>query len=90
VRRWRAGTPPGFVFAAKGSRYLTHMKRLLDPEPGLVRYFEPVSLLRHKLAVVVYFNNDVGGHAVHDARDLIAMLPEVVRMDDAAGAAARQ
>ena len=38
----------------------------------------------------VYFNNDVGGHAVHDARDLVAMLPEVVRMDDAAGAAARQ
>jgi uncharacterized protein YecE (DUF72 family) len=191
VQRWRAETPSGFVFAAKGSRYLTHMKRLLDPGPGLARYFEPVSLLRHKLAVVlwqlpprwkanperldaflralpsrwrhavefrdeswydpavcdvldrhgaafcehdlvrlrpprltggfrylrfhghtgkyqgrygaealapfardlarssregdafVYFNNDVGGHAVHDARDLIAMLPERVRRGEA-------
>jgi len=187
VARWRADTPAEFVFAAKGSRFLTHMKRLLDPEPGLRRYFAPVALLGHKLAVVlwqlpprwhanaerldaflaalpgrfryavefrdeswydeaicevldrhgtafcehdlvarppprltggfrylrfhgttgkyrgrygaealapvardlarfasrgdafVYFNNDVGGHAVHDARDLMALLPARVR-----------
>ena len=54
VERWRAETPPGFVFAAKGSRYVTHQKRLLDPEPSLARYFEPVSLLRRKLAVVLW------------------------------------
>lgn len=187
VARWRAETPGEFVFAAKGSRYLTHMKRLLEPRPGLERYFAPVSLLGPKLAVVlwqlpprwsanaerldaflaalprqfrhavefrdaswydeaicevldrhgaafcehdlvtrppprqtggfrylrfhgatskyrgrygaealapvardlarfaargdafVYFNNDLGGHAIHDARDLTAMLPERVR-----------
>ncbi|HEX9289679.1 MAG TPA: DUF72 domain-containing protein [Anaeromyxobacteraceae bacterium] len=54
VDRWRAETPEGFVFAAKGSRFMTHMKRLLDPEPGLARYFEPVSRLREKLAVVLW------------------------------------
>jgi uncharacterized protein YecE (DUF72 family) len=54
VERWRAETPPGFTFAAKGSRFLTHMKRLLDPVPGLARYFEPVRHLRHKLAVVLW------------------------------------
>lgn len=54
VERWRAESPPGFVFAAKGSRYLTHQKRLLDPQPSLARYFEPVSLLRRKLAVVLW------------------------------------
>lgn len=191
VRRWRAETPADFVFAAKGSRFLTHMKRLLDAAQGLERYFAPVSLLRHKLAVVlwqlpprwradperleaflgalprgcrhavefrdeswydeavcavldrhgaafcehdlvtrrppratggfrylrfhghtgkyrgrygaealapfardltrwsrrgdafVYFNNDVGGHAVHDARDLLAMLPARARRGEA-------
>jgi uncharacterized protein YecE (DUF72 family) len=36
--QWRAGTPPDFVFALKMSRYLTHLKRLRDPE-GPVRLF---------------------------------------------------
>jgi len=54
VDRWRVETPPGFVFAAKGSRFLTHMKRLLDPEPGLARYFGPVGRLQEKLAVVLW------------------------------------
>ena len=27
---WRDATPPGFVFAVKGSRFITHMKRLRD------------------------------------------------------------
>ncbi len=54
VERWRRDTPPGFVFAVKGSRYLTHMKRLLDPVPGLARYFEPVGRLGRKLDVVLW------------------------------------
>ncbi|MBT2382878.1 DUF72 domain-containing protein [Streptomyces sp. ISL-11] len=38
---WRERTPEGFVMAVKASRYLTHIKRLRDPE-------EPVGrLLRH-------------------------------------------
>src|SRR3546814_262852 len=33
--RWRDETPPGFVFAVKGSRYITHMRRLKDIETAL-------------------------------------------------------
>jgi uncharacterized protein YecE (DUF72 family) len=36
---WRAATPEGFVFAAKGGRFITHMKRLLEPELSLANYF---------------------------------------------------
>jgi uncharacterized protein YecE (DUF72 family) len=54
VDNWRAGTPAAFRFAAKGSRYITHMKRLLDPEPGLERYFERISRLGRKLSVVLW------------------------------------
>ena len=28
--KWRSETPEDFVFAIKGGRYITHMKRLLD------------------------------------------------------------
>ena len=29
---WGARTPPNFLFAVKASRFLTHMKKLSDPE----------------------------------------------------------
>ena len=36
---WREETPDGFVFAVKGSRYITHMKRLKDFEAPLANFF---------------------------------------------------
>jgi uncharacterized protein YecE (DUF72 family) len=52
--RWREATPTGFVFAAKGSRYITHMKKLKDPRQALERFFGPLEALRSKLAVVLW------------------------------------
>jgi uncharacterized protein YecE (DUF72 family) len=40
VRGWVAQTPPGFTFALKSSRYLTHIKRLTDMERGVARLLE--------------------------------------------------
>ncbi len=54
VDGWRAGTPPGFRFAAKGSRFLTHMKRLKEAGPGLDRYFDLILRLGPKLSVVLW------------------------------------
>lgn len=54
VRRWRDETPPGFRFAAKGSRFLTHMKRLTDTTLGLRRFYDRASLLGGKLDVVLW------------------------------------
>ena len=36
---WRAATPEGFVFAIKGSRYLTHILRLKEFERPLANFF---------------------------------------------------
>jgi uncharacterized protein YecE (DUF72 family) len=54
VARWRRVSPAGFTFAAKGSRYLTHMKRLLDEGPGIARFYAPVSRLERKLGPVLW------------------------------------
>jgi uncharacterized protein YecE (DUF72 family) len=54
VQQWRESTPPGFCFAAKGSRFLTHMKKLKDPEPGIERFFERISPLGKKLGPIVF------------------------------------
>jgi uncharacterized protein YecE (DUF72 family) len=40
VRAWSEQVPDGFVFAVKGSRYLTHMRRLRDMKDGLGRFWE--------------------------------------------------
>lgn len=36
---WRDGGPDDFVFAVKGSRFITHMKRLRDVETPLANFF---------------------------------------------------
>ncbi|WP_309084192.1 DUF72 domain-containing protein [Chelativorans sp.] len=36
--RWREETPEGFVFAIKGSRYITHMKKLVDVRTPLANF----------------------------------------------------
>ena len=38
-RRWRSEVPPGFVFAVKGGRFITHMKRLAGVETALANFF---------------------------------------------------
>ena len=37
---WRRRAPAGFLFAVKASRYLTHLKKLKDPEDPLRRFFD--------------------------------------------------
>jgi uncharacterized protein YecE (DUF72 family) len=51
---WRDETPPGFLFAAKGSRFLTHMKKLKDPEPGIAKYFDRIAPLGRKLGPILF------------------------------------
>jgi uncharacterized protein YecE (DUF72 family) len=38
-RDWSAQTPDGFVFAVKGSRFITHMKKLRDVATPLANFF---------------------------------------------------
>ena len=45
VAGWVDATPPGFTFVVKGSRYITHMKRLTDMAPALDRFYEPLEPL---------------------------------------------
>ena len=45
VARWVEATPPGFAFAVKSSRYLTHMKRLGDMDRGVQRLYAGIEPL---------------------------------------------
>jgi uncharacterized protein YecE (DUF72 family) len=51
---WRDQAPPGFLYAVKASRFLTHMKKLKDPEEPLRRFFERADRLGRTLGPVLY------------------------------------
>ena len=51
---WRRQTPPDFLFAVKGSRYLTHMKKLKDPEEPLTRLMDRARGLEDKLGPILF------------------------------------
>jgi uncharacterized protein YecE (DUF72 family) len=51
---WRKSTPRDFVFAVKGSRFLTHMIKLKEPERGLVHFMPRAERLRSKLGPILW------------------------------------
>jgi uncharacterized protein YecE (DUF72 family) len=51
---WRDSTPKGFCFAVKASRFITHMKKLKDPESGLSNFLPRAEALGTKLGPIVF------------------------------------
>jgi uncharacterized protein YecE (DUF72 family) len=52
-RGWRDAVPDGFVFAVKASRYLTHIKRLQDPQSSVDYLMERASILGDRLGPIL-------------------------------------
>ena len=51
---WASRVPPGFLFAVKASRYLTHMKKLKDPTEPMYRLLEHAQHLGTRLGPILY------------------------------------
>jgi len=51
---WREETPSDFIFTVKGSRFITHMKKLKDAEDSLPPLLDAVDALEPKLAVLLF------------------------------------
>ncbi len=51
---WRQSTPADFVFAVKASRFLTHQKKLKDPESALQNFLPRASRLSSKLGPILF------------------------------------
>jgi uncharacterized protein YecE (DUF72 family) len=48
VKRWAAATPPDFRFCMKVSRYITHIKRLRDPQEHVPLFMQAVRPIARK------------------------------------------
>lgn len=86
--RWHAETPDGFVFAVKGSRYITHMLRLREAERALANFFASGLLrLGKKLGPLLW---QLPPSLKYDAEAVEAFLAMLPRDTDAAAALARR
>lgn len=54
LEKWYDQTPAHFRFALKANRYLTHNKKLLDPEKSILIEKDHAMPLKEKLAVVLW------------------------------------
>ncbi len=52
--KWREAVPEGFIFAVKGSRYITHMKKLKDPARSLQPLLDRIKVLGEKLGPILF------------------------------------
>ncbi len=51
---WRKQAPPGFLYAVKASRYITHMKKLKDPKEPLREFLTRAKRLENTLGPILY------------------------------------
>ncbi len=54
VRGWREKAPDGFLFAVKGNRYITHMKKLREVDDALEKYLDRITPLHDRLGPVLW------------------------------------
>jgi uncharacterized protein YecE (DUF72 family) len=52
--KWRQDTPRNFCFAVKASRFITHMKKLKDPENALENFIPRAEALKEKLGPILF------------------------------------
>lgn len=53
-KNWRETTPDNFIFAVKGSRFITHMKKLKAPKTSTKKFFARVKYLEEKLGPILF------------------------------------
>ncbi len=51
---WYHAVPADFLFSVKASRFITHMKKLKDPQQSIARFFENVANLQEKLGPILF------------------------------------
>jgi uncharacterized protein YecE (DUF72 family) len=86
--RWTGTTPEGFLFAVKGSRFITHMRRLREIETPLANFFASgVLRLGSKLGPLLWQFPPNFGFDPGLMKDFVALLP---RTAQAAAALARR
>lgn len=73
---WRDSTPRNFLFAVKASRFITHNKKLKDPQNALENLLPRAEHLRKKLGPILFQLPPKWKVNVERLQELLEILPE--------------
>jgi uncharacterized protein YecE (DUF72 family) len=54
VRGWRDRVKENFVYAVKGSRFITHMKKLVKLDGALDKFFDRIAPMKERVGVILW------------------------------------
>lgn len=75
VRGWRDRVDPGFVYAVKGSRFITHMKKLANLDGALDRFFDRIAPMQERTAIILWQLPPMLKKDIPRLDDFLAQLP---------------
>jgi uncharacterized protein YecE (DUF72 family) len=73
---WRDNSPDSFLYAVKASRFITHMKKLKDPESSTMKFFDGAERLGEKLGPILFQLPPRWRVDMERLSDFLATLPE--------------
>jgi uncharacterized protein YecE (DUF72 family) len=76
LESWRDAVPPNFVFAVKASRFITHNKKLKDPDDALENFIPRIALLGSKLGPILFQLPPNWQVNVERLQDFLTALPK--------------
>jgi uncharacterized protein YecE (DUF72 family) len=79
LEQWWNEVPEDFVFSAKASRYLTHMKKLNDPEEPASTFINRMRILGDKLGPILFQLPPRWKLDLERLRSFVAILPDDCR-----------
>jgi len=54
LKQWRQTVRDDFIFTVKASRYITHMKKLKEPQKSISNFFNTIGNLNNKLGPILF------------------------------------
>jgi uncharacterized protein YecE (DUF72 family) len=69
VHAWRAKAPKNFIFAVKGSRFITHIKRLNKLDRSVGNFLRRIQPLKEKLGPVLWSCRPISSPTCPDCSD---------------------
>lgn len=76
LENWRDRVSDNFVFAAKANRYITHMKKLNEPEESLENMFSVFNAFGNKLKPVLFQLPPNWGFDEDRLREFMNLIPD--------------
>jgi uncharacterized protein YecE (DUF72 family) len=77
--KWRDGSPQGFLFVIKASRYITHIRRLRNAKDSVDLFWSRAKLLGDKLGPVLFQLPPNFGADAGLLREFLSLLPGEMR-----------